>query len=158
MLRTWFFPEFFDFRRCGPESGANGFLKAFRFFAGGNGVARREIQKKQGFGVVGSLFMMRIFGECHSGMGNVVVFRVEIGYPGFNLLFPSGRHAHVPTFNFDVHHFPHRLSFISRGFNVLPSNYLMDDLRLPRLIPFHSCVSKSSYGIIIPFFIVKEAS
>lgn len=120
VLRTWFFPEFFDFRRRGPESGANGFLETFRFFAGGNGVARREIQKKQGFGVVGSLFMMWIFGECHSGMGNVVVFRVEIGYPGFNLLFPSGRHAHVPAFNFDVHHFPHRLSFISRGFNVLP--------------------------------------
>ena len=83
--------------------------EAFRFFAGGNGVARRQIQKKQGFGVVGSLFMMWIFGECHSGMGNVVIFRLEIGYPGFNLLFPSGRHAHVPTFNFDIHHSPHRL-------------------------------------------------
>lgn len=40
-LHTGFFPKFFDFRRRGPESGANSFLEAFRFFAGGNGVARR---------------------------------------------------------------------------------------------------------------------
>ena len=40
-LHTGFFPKFFDFRRRGPESGANGFLEAFRFFAGGNGMAWR---------------------------------------------------------------------------------------------------------------------
>ena len=40
-LRTGFFPIFLDLRRRSPERGANGFLEAFRFFAGGNGVARR---------------------------------------------------------------------------------------------------------------------
>lgn len=40
-LRTGFFPIFFDLRRRSPERSANGFFEALRFFAGGNGVARR---------------------------------------------------------------------------------------------------------------------
>ena len=122
LLRNELFAKFFDFRRRGLERGANRFLETLGFFPCGHGMTWRKIQHDQRFGVIVSLFVMGVFSQCDTGMGDVVVLCLECGNTVLDFLFPSRRHADVPTVNFQIH-WPPPCSGPSRSRVFRDTNY-----------------------------------